>query len=163
MPEPTESSRQRQTSRGKVSRIDRSYFHRPNRLQIARRWLILAGLGLGLLADNILVANNARDYETDLAVGKRTTVVRLGRGFARNLHGFNTLVGLACLGAVFGWAPLALLPLGLWQHLAFRQAVQPADFVPFLGRAAGLMLLATVLCVTATCLGWVPAGTLWTR
>jgi 1,4-dihydroxy-2-naphthoate octaprenyltransferase len=30
----------------------------------------LAGLGLGLLADNILVANNARDYETDLAVGK---------------------------------------------------------------------------------------------
>lgn len=124
---------------------------------------LLAGLGLGLLADNILVANNARDYETDLAVGKRTTVVRLGRGFARNLHGFNTLVGLACLGAVFGWAPLALLPLGLWQHLAFRQAVQPADFVPLLGRAAGLMLLATVLCVTATCLGWVPAGTLWTR
>ena len=124
---------------------------------------LLAGLGLGLLADNILVANNARDYETDLAVGKRTTVVRFGRGFARNLHGFNTLVGLACLGAVFGWAPLALLPLGLWQHLAFRQAVQPADFVPFLGRAAGLMLLATVLCVTATCLGWVPAGTLWTR
>ena len=118
----------------------------------------LAGLGLGLLADNILVANNARDYETDLAVGKRTTVVRFGRGFARNLHGFNTLAGLACLGAVFGWAPLVLLPLGLWQHLAFRRAGRPADFLPFLGRAAGLMLLATVLCVTATCLGWVTAG-----
>ena len=124
---------------------------------------LLAGLGLGLLADNILVANNARDYETDLAVGKRTTVVRFGRGFARNLHGFNTLVGLGCLTVVFGWAPLALLPLGLWHHLAFRRARQPVDFLPFLGRAAGLMLLATVLCVTATCLGWASAGSLWMR
>ena len=124
---------------------------------------LLAGLGLGLLADNILVANNARDYETDLAVGKRTTVVRFGRGFARHLHGFNSLAGLACLGHVFGWAPLALLPLALWHHLGFRRASQPADFLPFLGRAAGLMLLATILCVTATCLGWVPAGTLWMR
>lgn len=124
---------------------------------------LLAGLGLGLLADNILVANNARDYETDLAVGKRTTVVRFGRGFARNLHGFNSVFGLACLGHVFGWAPMALLPLAIWQHLAFRKAAQPADFLPFLGRAAGLMLLATILCVTATCLGWVPADTLWMR
>ncbi len=124
---------------------------------------LLAGLGLGLLADNILVANNARDYETDLAVGKRTTVVRFGRGFARNLHGFNSVFGLACLGHVFGWAPMALLPLAIWQHLAFRKAAQPADFLPFLGRAAGLMLLATILCVTATCLGWVPADSLWMR
>ena len=124
---------------------------------------LLAGLGLGLLADNILVANNARDYETDLAVGKRTTVVRFGRGFARNLHGFNSVLGLACLGHVFGWAPMALLPLALWQHLAFRKASQPADFLPFLGRAAVLMLLATILCVTATCLGWVPTGSLWMR
>jgi 1,4-dihydroxy-2-naphthoate octaprenyltransferase len=124
---------------------------------------LLAGLGLGLLADNILVANNARDYETDLAVGKRTTVVRFGRGFARNLHGFNSVVGLACLGHVFGWAPMVLLPLAIWQHLAFRKATQPADFLPFLGRAAGLMLLATILCVTATCLGWVPADSLWMR
>ena len=124
---------------------------------------LLAGLGLGLLADNILVANNARDYETDFAVGKRTTVVRFGRGFARHLHGFNSILGLACLGHVFGWAPMALLPLALWQHLAFRKASQPADFLPFLGRAAVLMLLATILCVTATCLGWVPADSLWMR
>ncbi len=132
---------------------------------VAMPWApaLLAGLGLGLLADNILVANNARDFETDLAVGKRTTVVRFGRGFARNLHGFNSVVGLACLGHVFGWAPMALLPLAVWQHLAFRKAAQPADFLPFLGRAAVLMLLATILCVTATCLGWVPADSLWMR
>ncbi|MFM7398405.1 MAG: 1,4-dihydroxy-2-naphthoate octaprenyltransferase [Verrucomicrobiota bacterium] len=124
---------------------------------------LIAGFGLGLLADNILVANNARDYETDLAVGKRTTVVRFGRGFARNLHGFNSVFGLACLGCVFGWAPMVLLPLALWQHIAFRRASAPQDFLPFLGRAAVLMLLATALCVTATCLGWAPAGTLGLR
>ena len=124
---------------------------------------LVAGLGLGLLADNILVANNARDHETDLAVGKRTTVVRFGGGFARNLHGLNSVLGLVCLAAVFGWAPLALVPLALRQHLAFRRASAPRDFLPFLGQAAVLMLLATVLCVTATCLGWVPAGTLWLR
>ncbi len=134
-----------------------------NKLPMPWAPALLAGLGLGLLADNILVANNARDYETDLAVGKRTTVVRFGRGFARNLHGFNSVFGLACLGHVFGWAPMALLPLAIWQHLAFRKATQPAEFLPFLGRAAGLMLLATLLCVTATCLGWVPADTLWMR
>ena len=134
-----------------------------NKLPMPWAPALLAGLGLGLLADNILVANNARDYETDLAVGKRTTVVRFGRGFARNLHGFNSIFGLACLGHVFGWAPMVLLPLALWQHLAFRKASQPADFLPFLGRAAVLMLLATILCVTATCLGWVPTGSLWMR
>ena len=134
-----------------------------NKLPMPWAPALLAGLGLGLLADNILVANNARDYETDLAVSKRTTVVRFGRGFARNLHGFNSVFGLACLGHVFGWAPIVLLPLALWQHLAFRKAAQPADFLPFLGRAAVLMLLATILCVTATCLGWVPADSLWMR
>jgi 1,4-dihydroxy-2-naphthoate octaprenyltransferase len=134
-----------------------------NKLPMPWAPALLAGLGLGLLADNILVANNARDYETDLAVGKRTTVVRFGRGFARNLHGFNSVVGLACLGHVFGWAPMVLLPLAIWQHLAFRRAAQPADFLPFLGRAAVLMLLAMILCVTATCLGWVPADSLWMR
>ncbi|MBM3825133.1 MAG: 1,4-dihydroxy-2-naphthoate octaprenyltransferase [Verrucomicrobia bacterium] len=129
---------------------------------LAMPWFaaLIAGLGLGLLADNILVANNARDYETDLAVGKRTTVVRFGRGFARNLHGFNSVFGLVCLGCVFGWVPLVLLPWALWQHLAFRRASAPQDFLPLLGRAAVLMLLATALCVTATCLGWAPAGTL---
>ncbi len=124
---------------------------------------LLAGLGLGLLADNILLANNARDLETDQAAGKRTTVVRFGRGFACRLHAFNCLVGLGALTAVFGWSPMLLLPLAIRQHRAFRRARQPAEFVPFLEQSAILLLLAGILCVTATCLGRAPAGTLWTR
>lgn len=114
--------------------------------------LLVAGLGIGLLADNILLANNARDMETDAAAGKRTTVVRFGRGFARNLHAFNLVVGLGCLAWVFGWLPLALAPLALWSHLRFRKAAAPADFVPFLGQAALVLLLAGALCVTSACL-----------
>lgn len=118
----------------------------------AVRALLVAGLGIGLLADNILLANNARDMETDAVAGKRTTVVRFGRGFARNLHACNLVVGLGCLAWVFGWLPLALAPLALWSHLRFRRAVAPPDFVPLLGQAALILLLAGALCVTSACL-----------
>ena len=47
MPEFSGSAPNRQTSRGQVSRIDRSYFHRRSRFQQARWWLIVACLGLG--------------------------------------------------------------------------------------------------------------------
>lgn len=118
------------------------------------RDLLVAGLGVGLLADNILLANNARDMETDAAVGKRTVVVRHGRGFARGLHALNLVAGLAALGWVFGWPPLLLAPLALRDHLGFRRARAAGDFVPFLGRAAFLLLLAGLLCITGACLGW---------
>ena len=48
MPESSGSAPHRQTSRGQVSRIDRSYFHRLSRFQRARRWSIVACLGLGV-------------------------------------------------------------------------------------------------------------------
>lgn len=114
--------------------------------------LSVAGLGVGLLADNILLANNARDLETDAAAGKRTTVVRFGRGFARNLHAFNLAVGLGCLAWVFGGLPLLLAPLAVFSHLRFRKASAPVDYLPFLGQAALILLLAGALCVTSACL-----------
>jgi len=47
MPEFSGSAPIRQTSRGQVSRIDRSYFQRRSRFQQARWWLIVACLALG--------------------------------------------------------------------------------------------------------------------
>jgi 1,4-dihydroxy-2-naphthoate octaprenyltransferase len=116
------------------------------------RDLLIAGLGIGLLADNILLANNARDMETDAVAGKRTTVVRFGRSFAPWLHLLNLIVGLGCLTWVFGWMPLLLTPIAVWSHWGFRQAREPNDYVPFLGQAAFILLLAGVLCVTSACL-----------
>ena len=47
---------------------------------------------------------------------------------------------------------LPIIPNPVWK------ATGAADPTPRI-----LMLLAALLCVTATCLGWVPAGTLWVR
>ncbi len=81
----------------------------------------LAGSAIGLLAANILVANNYRDVETDTRAGKRTLVVRFGRRFAHWQFGLSLLVALAVpvlfwrLG--FGWPVLVPLVLGPWAFL----------------------------------------------
>lgn len=47
-------------------------------------WAVtLAGLGMGLATDNLLVINNYRDVEQDRISGKRTLIVRFGPGFGR--------------------------------------------------------------------------------
>ena len=52
---------------------------------------ILAGCGLGFLASAILVLNNLRDIDTDVAAGKRTLATRIGR--TRTLY---LLLALVC-------------------------------------------------------------------
>jgi 1,4-dihydroxy-2-naphthoate octaprenyltransferase len=64
-------------------------------------WLSLA---VGCLSVNILIVNNYRDYEQDKAVGKRTSVVLLGRRFGRVHYIINGV-----LAAVFS---IPLLPAG---------------------------------------------------
>ena len=114
---------------------------------------IIAGLGVGLMANNILIANNTRDMETDAASAKKTLVVRWGRTFAKLHYSFNLFAGIICLNFVFGPLPLAILPMALWQMAGFWKAKSAPEFIPFLARAAILMLLTAILCVTATCLG----------
>ncbi len=75
---------------------------------------VLASLPVGGLATAVLVVNNVRDHATDVVAGKRTLVVRLGRGF-----GIGEYFGLFALAYVvpplllgLGWLPWrALLPL----------------------------------------------------
>ncbi|HEY1109959.1 MAG TPA: 1,4-dihydroxy-2-naphthoate polyprenyltransferase, partial [Opitutaceae bacterium] len=72
---------------------------------------LLAGTAIGALSANILVVNNYRDVETDAAAGKRTLVVRLGRGAARAQFGGSLLVAAAVpvvLVAARGFAPWCL-------------------------------------------------------
>ncbi len=115
--------------------------------------VLLAGLAPGLLAVAILLVNNIRDVEEDRLAGKKTIVVRFGRGF-----------GLVCyficmLGA-------GLIPLGLYlmdpSHqpvlitslcvipgmLLFRKVLQtPASpaLNPVLGATARLLLIYSIL------------------
>src|SRR2546423_9871260 len=53
---------------------------------------VLVGCAMGCLATAILVLNNLRDIDTDVAAGKRTLATRIGRGPTRWL-----LVALACV------------------------------------------------------------------
>jgi len=55
---------------------------------------LLLSFSLGLLAINILMVNNYRDYEEDKRSGKRTTVVRFGKGFARFAYLFNDIAAI---------------------------------------------------------------------
>ena len=66
-------------------------------------YVIVAGLGPGLLATAILLANNVRDVEEDRAAGKRTLVVRRGRGFGVSLYG-ACMLGAALAPVVLLWA-----------------------------------------------------------
>lgn len=73
----------------------------------------LAATPVGLLATNILVVNNYRDMETDARAGKRTTVVRFGRGFARAQYtvSFAVAYGLPVVLALAWRRPWLALPL----------------------------------------------------
>jgi 1,4-dihydroxy-2-naphthoate octaprenyltransferase len=92
----------------------------------ATAWL--AAIPVGCLATNILVVNNVRDVETDIAAGKRTLPARFGRRFGVIEYWLLLAVSYAVpllpplrgvsLGA--GLLPCLTLPLGV--RLATRVA-----------------------------------------
>ncbi len=98
---------------------------------------------IGLLAANILVANNYRDAETDARAGKKTLVVRFGRKFAVWQYALSHLVALLCPAAliIYGYRWPVLLPLvlapwaaGLTRRLALSR--EPAEQIALLGSTA---------------------------
>lgn len=113
---------------------------------------------VGLLAANILVANNYRDAETDARAGKKTLVVRFGRKFAVWQYALSVTVALLCPPALlltgYQWPvllPLLLAPwaVGLTRRLAASH--EPAEQIALLGDTAkylvafGVLLCAGVL------------------
>jgi 1,4-dihydroxy-2-naphthoate octaprenyltransferase len=125
------------------------------------------GLGCGVLAANILVANNARDRLPDARAGKRTLVVRWGWGWARAQ--FAVALGVA-LGVVpvalfwrCGFSAWVLLPMALglvavalaraFWRAGGGDAGGGAAFVPFLGRSAVFLLAYGVLLAAGIVLG----------
>ncbi len=63
-------------------------------------WVLLAGLGPGLVSVAILTVNNLRDIDTDAQAEKRTLAVRFGARFARWQY-CVTLLAAAALPLVF--------------------------------------------------------------
>jgi len=98
---------------------------------------------IGLLAANILVANNYRDAETDARAGKKTLVVRFGRKFAVWQYGLSHLVALTCPAAliIYGYhwpvlLPLLLAPWATTLTHRLARSCDPAEQIALLGSTA---------------------------
>ena len=62
--------------------------------------IIIAGLAVGLVTNNLLIVNNYRDADEDLVNGKRTTVNVFGKRFMKVIYFCNPLIAIV-LGFVF--------------------------------------------------------------
>jgi 1,4-dihydroxy-2-naphthoate octaprenyltransferase len=113
---------------------------------------LLAAVPVGLLAANILVVNNYRDVETDTVAGKRTLVVRFGRGAARAQFVGSLVMALA-MPLIFwarGFSAWCLLPLLLapvaWSHARrLRESRMPGELIALLGDTGKLLAGYAVL------------------
>ncbi|MET0263413.1 MAG: 1,4-dihydroxy-2-naphthoate polyprenyltransferase [Rariglobus sp.] len=114
-------------------------------------WMI--GTGIGALVANILVVNNYRDVDTDAKAGKRTTVVRFGRRFARAQFVSGHVLALGALLAVGAgdWHPvfviagaLVCVAAGWIQARKLARATTPVELIQLLG-ATGMYLAVYAL------------------
>ena len=119
--------------------------------------VIFCAVAIGLLAANILVANNYRDVETDAVAGKKTLVVRFGRKFAIWQYAFSNLVALLCPPALllmgrYRWPvllPLILTPLAISLTRRLAASIEAQERIALLGATARLLAAYGVL----LCLG----------
>jgi len=123
--------------------VGATYFVQAGRLTTEA---VVAGIPIGLLAANILVVNNYRDVETDTVAGKRTLVVRWGRGFARTQ--FNASLGVALAipiwflvrgFSVWCLLPLLLAPVAWGQVRRLRESGTPMELIALLGDTGKLL------------------------
>lgn len=121
----------------------------------------IAGSGVGALAMNILVANNYRDVETDAKAGKRTLLVRWGRGYGRAQFAVAHVVAVAVPLALAGLGHAAQVPAlivtlaaaaaGVAQTRRLRAAETPGACIALLGATGrwlalyGLMLAGAIV------------------
>lgn len=68
---------------------------------------IFISLAIGLMAANVLIVNNYRDFKDDKAVGKKTSVVILGKRFMSGVYYANGILSAILLA-------MATSPLPFW-------------------------------------------------
>jgi 1,4-dihydroxy-2-naphthoate octaprenyltransferase len=125
--------------------------------------VLLAGAAIGALATNILLVNNYRDAAGDARAGKRTVVVRFGRGFARGQFSMAHAVaaGTPLLLAVAGLLRIevalvvAAAAVAAWFELArrLRKASDPAECIGLLGQSSGYLTVYALLLAGALVAG----------
>jgi len=114
-------------------------------------YALLCSFSPGLLAMNILSANNIRDILGDAKIGKNTLAVMLGDKISRKLYKVILVVSYLCIIVLFlltmnpyHLLPLITLPLArkLWKSI---EDAQGAQLTTILVQSAALLLLFGVL------------------
>ena len=122
--------------------------------------IVWLGLGCGLLTNNILVVNNYRDAPEDAEVGKRTLVVRFGRGWALRQYALSVAVAggvvLWFLWRGYGWPVAgAFVPLvaAVRQIPRLARAERPEDYLAALRVSGRVVAGYGVLFAAALAIG----------
>lgn len=63
--------------------------------------IIIAGIAIGIVVDNLLIVNNYRDAENDAKNGKKTTVTIFGKTFMRYCFYLNPIIAMILMYIVF--------------------------------------------------------------
>jgi 1,4-dihydroxy-2-naphthoate polyprenyltransferase len=96
------------------------------------RLALLSSVAVGCLVTGILVVNNLRDIDTDLAAGKRTLAVRIGRGATR--WEYTALIAVAyAIPLIMWWSGLS----EPWPLLAWTTAPLAIHLVRQIWEVAG--------------------------
>jgi 1,4-dihydroxy-2-naphthoate polyprenyltransferase len=117
----------------------------------------VASVAVGLVACQVLVANNLRDIHGDREVGKRTLATRLGDRGTRILYVVMTVavaVAVVVLGALTSWWALLGLVGVVVLAVATRSVLAGAQG-PALIRVLQLTGMAELLMAVGLTLGWV--------
>ena len=120
--------------------------------------VLLLGLAVGLVTDNILVVNNYRDMEQDAANGKHTLVTEYGRRFGQRLYYWNGVAAMflaifaAAMSSHYEWEDwlraYVIMSFYLLFHTYTHQSLkrlQGTALNPLLGRTARNLLIFVAL------------------
>ena len=71
--------------------------------------IIIAGLAIGLVSNNLLIVNNYRDAEQDSKNGKKTTVTVFGKRFMKGVYFLNPIIAIVMMCLIFNTTILLYL------------------------------------------------------
>lgn len=71
--------------------------------------IIIAGLAIGLVSNNLLIVNNYRDAEQDSKNGKKTTVTVFGKRFMKGVYFLNPIIAIVMMCVIFNTTILLYL------------------------------------------------------
>ena len=121
--------------------------------------IVLAGLAMGLVVDELLIVNNVRDVEEDKLHNKITTAVLFGKEFMMKVFLFNPLIACA-LGFYFlrnvcdykVWA-IAIIPMIIYSINLYRKLrkYEGEQLNALLGKASFEAIIFAAIVVVATC------------